>query len=68
MKYINIIIKIIVVNWLSLNREGEDEIIIDYYRHQNYLRNSSPYISKNEKRLLEDKENKEHFFKNKHLT
>ena len=56
MKYINIIIKIIVVNWLSLNRDGEDEIITDYYRHQNYLRNSSPYISENKKRLLEDKE------------
>lgn len=67
MKYINIIIKIIVVNWLSLNRDGEDEIITDYYRHQNYLRNSSPYISENGKRLLEDKENKKHFLKLKIL-
>ena len=36
---------------LSLNRDGEDEIITDYYRQQNYLRNSSPYISENEKRI-----------------
>ena len=47
---------------LSLNREGEDEIITDYYRQQNFLRNSSPYISENEQRILEEKENKKHFF------
>ena len=50
---------------LSLSREGEDEIITDYYRQQNFLRNSSPYISENEKRILEEKENKKHFFKHK---
>ena len=47
---------------LSLNREGEDEIITDYYKQQNFLRNSSPYISENEQRILEEKENKKHFF------
>ena len=47
---------------LSLNREGEDEIITDYYRQQNFLRNSSPYISENEQRILEEKETKKHFF------
>ena len=53
---------------LSLSRDGEDEIITDYYRQQNYLRNSSPYISENEKRILEEKENKKHFFKNKNFV
>ena len=52
---------------LSLSRDGEDEIITDYYRQQNYLRNSSPYISENEKRILEEKENKKHFFKHKNF-
>ena len=50
---------------LSLNRDGEDEIITDYYQQQSFLRNSSPYISEDEKRILEEKENKKHFFKNK---
>ena len=53
---------------LCLNRDGEDEIITDYYRQQNYLRNSSPYISENEKRILEEKENRKHFFKNKNFV
>ena len=48
---------------LCLNRDGEDEIITDYYRQQNYLRNSSPYISENENIILEEKENRKHFFK-----
>lgn len=46
---------------LSLKRIGEDEIITDYYKQQNFLRNSSPYISQEEKRILEEKENKKHF-------
>ena len=53
---------------LSLSRDGEDEIITDYYRQQNYLRNSSPYISENEKKILEEKENKKHFFKHKNFV
>ena len=47
---------------LSLRRDGEDEIITDYYKQQNFLRNSSPYISEEEKRILEEKENRKHFF------
>ena len=47
---------------LSLNRNGEDEIVTDYYKQQNFLRNSSPYISEEEKRILEEKENRKHFF------
>lgn len=46
---------------LSLKRDWEDEIVTDYYKQQNFLRNSSPYISENEKRILEEKENKKHF-------
>jgi hypothetical protein len=47
---------------LSLKRDGEDEIITDYYKQQSFLRNSSPYISEDEKRILEEKENKKHFY------
>jgi hypothetical protein len=47
---------------LSLKRDGEDEIVTDYYKQQNFLRNSSPYISEDEKRILEEKENKKHFY------
>ena len=42
-----------------------DKIIIDYYRHQNSLRNSSPYIDEEEKRLLDEKENKKKFISDK---
>jgi hypothetical protein len=52
---------------LSLHRDNEHEIITDYYRKQMYLRNSSPYISENEKRILEEKEKKKKFFKNKNF-
>ena len=47
---------------LSLKRDGEDEIVTDYYKQQSFLRNSSPYISDDEKRILEEKENKKHFY------
>jgi len=47
---------------LSLKRDGEDEIVTDYYKQQSFLRNSSPYISEDEKRILEEKENKKHFY------
>lgn len=50
---------------LSLNRDGEDKIITDYYQQQSFLRNSSPYITEHEKHVLEEKENKKHFLKNK---
>ena len=53
---------------LSLKRDGEDEIITDYYLQQNFLRNSSPYINEHEKQILEEKENKKHFFKNKNFV
>ena len=43
---------------LSLKTDGEDEIIKSYYKQQMFLRNSSPYISENEKRILEEKESK----------
>ena len=52
---------------LSLHRDNENEIITDYYRKQMYLRNSSPYISENEKRILEEKEKKKKFLKNKNF-
>ena len=53
---------------LSLKRDGEDEIVTDYYQQQSFLRNSSPYINEHEKQVLEEKENKKHFFKNKNFV
>jgi hypothetical protein len=53
---------------LSLKRDGEDEIITDYYQQQSFLRNSSPYINEHEKQILEEKENKKHFFQNKNFV
>ena len=53
---------------LSLDRNGEDEIITDYYQQQSFLRNSSPYINEHEKQILEEKENKKHFFKHKNFV
>ena len=53
---------------LTLKRDEEDEIIKDYYKQQMYLRNSSPYISEEEKRILEAKENKKHFYQHKNFV
>ena len=55
---------------LCLKREGENNIITDYYQQQNFVRNSSPYISEDEKRILEERENKKKFIdkKNKFVT
>ena len=50
---------------LSLKTDGEDEIIKDYYKQQMFLRNSSPYITEDEKRILEEKESKKKDFNKK---
>ena len=52
---------------LRLKRDDEDEIVTDYYQQQNFLRNSSPYITEHEKHVLEEKENKKHFLYNKNF-
>ena len=53
---------------LTLDLKGEDEIITDYYQQQSFLRNSSPYITEQERQILEEKENKKHFFKHKNFV
>ena len=53
---------------LTLDLKGEDDIITDYYQQQSFLRNSSPYITEHEKQILEEKENKKHFFKHKNFV
>ena len=53
---------------LTLDLKGEDEIITDYYQQQSFLRNSSPYITEHEKQILEEKENKKHFFIHKNFV
>ena len=42
-----------------------DKIITNYYRYQNSLRNSSPYIDEEEKRIIEERENKKKFLNGK---
>ena len=54
-------------NALSDIDKSDLEIINDFYSHQYYIRNSSPYISETEQRALEEKENKKHFLENKHF-
>ncbi len=41
------------------------KIINDFYSHQKYVRNSSPYISEDEQRKFEEKENKKKFINKK---
>ena len=49
----------------QLKKSGCDKIITDYYRHQNSLRNSSPYKDEEEKKILEERENKKKFISDK---
>lgn len=48
---------------LSLSINDDEKITKDFYQEQPYLRNSSPYLSPYEIRILEEKENKKKFFK-----
>ncbi len=49
-------------NTLSLGKTSDsDKIIINYYRNNEYLRNSSPYLSEEDKRIINEKENKKKF-------
>ena len=39
----------------------KDKLIINYYKNQDYLRNSSPYQSEEDKRIISERENKKKF-------
>ena len=49
-------------NTLTLKKiDDNDKIIINYYKNQKYLRNSSPYLSEEDKRIINERENKKKF-------
>ena len=47
------------------NIKNNQKLMNDFYSQQYYIRNSSPYISEEEQRLLNEKENKKHFLNQK---
>ena len=53
---------------LSLYNNDENEIVTKFYQQQDFIRNSSPYISENEKKILEEKESKKYFLKHNNFV
>ena len=51
------------LNTLGLKKssDGSDKLIINYYKNQRYLRNSSPYLSEEDKRIIDERENRKKF-------
>ena len=51
------------LNTLGLKKttDGSDKLIVNYYKNQRYLRNSSPYLSEEDKRLMDERENRKKF-------
>ena len=47
------------------NIKNNQKLMNDFYSQQYYIRNSSPYISEEEQRILNEKENKKHFLNQK---
>ena len=39
----------------------KDKLILNYYKNQDYLRNSSPYLSEEDKRIMSERESKKKF-------
>ena len=49
-------------NTLGLKKSNDnDKLILNYYRNQEYLRNSSPYLSEEDKRIINERERKKKF-------
>ena len=47
---------------LNLRKSNDnDKLIINYYKNQDYLRNSSPYLSEEEKRIMSERESRKKF-------
>ena len=50
------------LNTLSVKKSNDnDKLILNYYKNQDYLRNSSPYLSEEDKRIISERENKKKF-------
>ena len=49
-------------NTLGLRKSNDnDKLILNYYKNQDYLRNSSPYLSEEDKRIISERESKKKF-------
>ena len=46
---------------LKKSTDGSDKLIVNYYKNQRYLRNSSPYFSEEDKRLMDERESRKKF-------
>ena len=46
---------------LKKSSDGSDKLIVNYYKNQRYLRNSSPYFSEEDKRLMDERESRKKF-------
>ena len=46
---------------LKKSADGSDKLIVNYYKNQRYLRNSSPYFSEEDKRLQDERESRKKF-------
>ena len=46
---------------LKKSTDGSDKLIANYYKNQQYLRNSSPYLSEEDKRIIDERENRKKF-------
>jgi len=47
-------------NTLGL-KKSSDKLIVNYYKNQQYLRNSSPYFSEEDKRIMDEREGRKKF-------
>ena len=39
-------------NTLGLRKSDDEKLIVNFYKNQEYLRNSSPYLSEEDKRII----------------
>jgi len=44
-------------NTLGLRKSDDEKLIVNFYKNQEYLRNSSPYLSEEDKRIIKKNEN-----------
>ena len=48
-------------NTLGLRKSDDEKLIVNFYKNQEYLRNSSPYLSEEDKRMINERERKKKF-------
>lgn len=48
-------------NTLGLRKSDDEKLIVNFYKNQEYLRNSSPYLSEEDKRIINERESRKKF-------